>query len=94
MLRITASLKKDGTATSYATHATKGAGGKRQSKRGATEKHEDMARAKAAVEKLAASAIKLGWARGKASGFTSKPDAFDASHLPGPGAASKSGSKK
>lgn len=93
-LRITASLKRDGSASSYATHSTKGTGGKRTNKRGATEKHENMAQAKATVEKLAASAVKLGWTRGKASGFTAKPDAFDASHLPAPGASAKAGTRK
>jgi hypothetical protein len=91
-MRVTAALRKDGSATTYATHTVQGAGGKRQSKRGATERHEDMAHARTAVEKLAASAVKLGWQR-RASGFKARPDAFDAAHLPAPGAQAKASKK-
>jgi len=62
----------------YATHITI-VDGKKKRSRGATEKHTNEAAAVAAVKKLHASAVKLGWSvRVKGS----KPDTFDATHLP------------
>ena len=49
------------------------------------EKHATFEAARAAVEKLAASAAKLGWkGRERSGGFKPRPDAFDAAHLPAP----------
>ncbi len=79
-MRINATRRSDGTATSFVVVTTV-KGGKRHNARGATERHDSMDAAKAAVAKLAAQAMKLGWSR-KASGFKSKPDAFDVAHLP------------
>jgi hypothetical protein len=79
-MRIHATRHADGTAVSFVVWTTT-KGGKKQHTRGATEHHDSMEAAKAAVAKLASQAMKLGWSR-KASGFKTKPDAFDAGHLP------------
>lgn len=64
----------------YATHITI-VDGKKKRTRGATEKHANEAAAVAAVKKLHASAVKLGWSV-RVKSATRKPDAFDATHLP------------
>jgi hypothetical protein len=80
-LRITATARRDGTATTRAAHTTRD--GKRKAVTyGATEKHADMEAARAAVRLLAAEAAKRGWSRQGGGGFKAKPDAFDAGHLP------------
>jgi hypothetical protein len=79
-LRITLKLKKDGTATTWATHKPKGGKGVR----GATEQHATQEKAKAAMEKLVERALAKGWERKVRTGFAAKPDAFDAANLPAP----------
>jgi hypothetical protein len=84
-LRIMALRRADGSAITFAIHGVKD-GKKRKNTRGASETHPNLDRAKVAMEKLAATAIKAGWVKKeRAGGFARKPDAFDAAHLPAPG---------
>ncbi len=83
-LRIAARLKRDGTAVTHVIHSVPGAGGKRQNTRGATATHADLEKAQAAMEKLIADALKLGWIRKERKGFAAQPDAFDGRSLPSP----------
>lgn len=83
-MAIVAERKGDGTAKSYVitTDADK------KSTRGMTETHATFEAAKAATEKTAAKAEKLGWKRrAPRPGFVSRPDAFTS--LPTPPAAAK-----
>jgi hypothetical protein len=91
-LKISVKAKKDGTATTFAVHSTKGGAGKKWvNVRGATEHHAGVEAARVEFEKLVATALKAGWVRRERSGgFKAKPDAFDASHLPSPKATKKS----
>jgi hypothetical protein len=85
MLRMTAILKKDGSAITFVVHTTKATNGKLQNTRGATEKHATLDAARTAIDKLVLDAVKLGWSMRKGrGGFKAKPDAFDAKHLPAP----------
>src|SRR5438046_980829 len=85
-LRVYLKQRKDGTAITYAVHVTKD-GKKKKSEKGATERHPGLEPAKATVEKLVADAVKLGWKIPERKGnFQTKPDAFDATSLPAPGA--------
>jgi hypothetical protein len=93
LVRVTAARSKDG-ASSYATrYFTEG--GKKRSEKGATERHPTFEKARERVEQLAAKLAKLGWWRpsGGSGGFKARPDAFDADHLPLPGAAAPKAGK-
>jgi hypothetical protein len=69
----------------FAVHGVKD-GKKRKNTRGASGTHPSLDRAKVAMERLAATAVKAGWVKKeRAGGFARKPDAFDAAHLPAPG---------
>jgi hypothetical protein len=84
-LRLMALKRADGSAITFAIHTTVD-GKKRKNTRGATETHPSLDRAKVAMERLAATAIKAGWIRKeRTGGFARKPDSFDAAHLPAPG---------
>src|SRR5688572_1235217 len=57
----------------------------KKSSRGLTESHPTFEAAKAATEKMAKAAVKLGWQRREARrGFVAKPDAFTALPAPPP----------
>lgn len=85
MLRITTHKREPNTVVAYATHIVKTPSGKTQKTKGASSVHPSTEEAKSASDKLVANAIKLGWTIKKsAGGFRSKPDAFDAAHLPAP----------
>jgi hypothetical protein len=84
-LRIMALRRSDGSAITFAVHGVKD-GKKRKNTRGASETHPSLDRAKVAMEKLAATAVKAGWVKKeRAGGFARKPDAFTATSLPAPG---------
>jgi hypothetical protein len=73
-------------AVRYREPAVKGK--KRTGERGATQEHANLAAARAAVEKLAASFVKAGWTRPEPKafgGFARKQDAFGLNNLPRPG---------
>jgi hypothetical protein len=91
VLRFVTVYRRRGAVT-FAVHTTKDAKGKRTNVRGATELHGNEAAAQAAVDRMVASAIKLGWVRREGRrGFVARPDAFDAAHLP---AASRTAKKR
>lgn len=82
-LRLTAVIKKDGTAQTYAVHRQLGEDGKTKSvTRGATEQHPDMETARKALERLKKKAITSGGWQERAASGRGKPDAFDVSSLP------------
>src|SRR3990172_7160607 len=84
-LQITAQRKDPTSVVVFVTRVSKDAAGKRQKLRGASSSHPSMEAAQAQVARLAAKAEKDGWkTRQKSGGFVSKPDAFDAEHIPGP----------
>ena len=88
-MAIVAERKADGSAKAYVitTDAAK------KSERGMTTAHESFEAAKAATEKMAKAAEKLGWKRRQArKGFVAKADAFTA--LPAPPAPTASKTKK
>lgn len=92
LMRITAEAKKDGSAVTYVTVTTPG---KKGAAKGASERHADLDKARARMERLAADAAKLGWTRKASSGgFKARPDAFDAAHLPSPAGAAPKATKK
>jgi hypothetical protein len=57
--------------------------------RGATQEHATADAARAALEKLAASAEKTGWRRSATRSFLRAPDAFGLGDLPKPGKTAK-----
>ena len=82
-LQLVAERKGDAARTYVIT-----TGADKKSQRGMTEPHATFEAAKAATEKMAKAAEKLGWKRRAArKGFTPKPDAF--STLPAPAKAKK-----
>jgi hypothetical protein len=88
-LRIMALKRADGSAITFAVHTVKD-GKKRKNTRGATEQHPSLDKAKVAMEKLAATALKAGWVKKeRAGGFARKPDAFTSSSLPAAKASKK-----
>lgn len=83
-MAIVAERKADGSAKTYVLNT----GADKKSTRGMTETHATFEAAKAATEKTAAKAEKLGWKRrAPRPGFVAKADAFTA--LPAPPAAPK-----
>jgi uncharacterized protein involved in type VI secretion and phage assembly len=78
--------RRDGSWRTLARHVV-GSGKSKRIARGASETHADEKSARAAQEKLVATALKQGWTRRESrAGFSAKPDAFDALHLPKPAA--------
>jgi hypothetical protein len=72
-MRILASRRADGTATTFVTTTD----ANKKAVRGMTEQHSTWDAAKAAMSKLAKDAEKLGWKRQAAGrGFVARPDAF------------------
>lgn len=69
-LQFRACLKKDGSVQTTVTTR----GSDKKASRGMTERHADMAAAKAHIATLAKKAETLGWQR--RAGFAGKPDAF------------------
>lgn len=91
-LRIQAvASRRDGSVQTFVVHQRpKGPDGKRFSQRGATATHASLEAARAAVERIAAEAVKKGWQRPqRRTGFTARPDAFDLAGLPAPPKAKK-----
>jgi hypothetical protein len=90
-MRVAAQRRKDGTAVTFVVRTGK----KKVHDRGATEEHASLQVAQARADALVAQLTKLGWKQREArGGFARKPDAFDAEHLPGPGAPAGQTSKK
>jgi hypothetical protein len=81
-LRLIAVSRRIGAQT-FALTTTKLPDGKKKNERGMTAQHPSLDAAKAAVEKLAVEAAKLGWSKAeRRAGYTARPDAFD--KLPAP----------
>lgn len=85
VMRVTAVVKKDGTATTYVIHRVLDDEGKTKSAtRGATQFHPNMDAAVSAVEKIKAQLVAAGWQARQTRVGAAKPDAFDLAHLPAP----------
>ena len=81
-------IRKDGTVGTFVTHRILKDDGKlKESKRGATSEHTNVADAHKAIAAGVALAVKKGWQEQKAgppSGFRARPDAFTIDNLPSP----------
>jgi hypothetical protein len=84
-MRITAVVKKDGTASTYVVHKVLGSDGKTKTQtRGATQVHDDMEAARAALDRIKKKAVSAGWQEKTSKVGRAKPDEFDIAHLPKP----------
>lgn len=90
VMRITATIKNDGTAKSFVTHRELGPDGKTKAvTRGATQDHANLDEARASIEKIKNRAVEAGWLAKVTRVGAAKVDAFDAKHLPAPAKAKK-----
>lgn len=55
---------------------------KKERQKGASEFHKDDASAQAAIDKITAQAVKMGWTQKTKAAKVVKADAFDLAHLP------------